>query len=436
MTSQPYLLREFREFCSSTVFQIVGSIVEVLLYFPAMNSAKKSTSIDETNGHDRPFPWYLGVYDAHCHPTDSMYCVQDISKMRARALTIMATRIQDQDLVSQVADEMGFEEGIPAQEGGSEGKCQVIPSFGWHPWFSHQLYDDLDHSYRMKSKLGHYQSVLTPSPEDGVFISNLPEPKPLSEYLDLTRKRLLRHSLALVGEIGLDKAFRIPESSEPSRLEEVEPGLTPGGREGRHLSRYRVEMSHQRKILKAQLNLAGEMARAVSVHGVAAHGIVFEALQETWKGHEKAVVSRRQQKRRGSVDGAHVHGDREDSEEDLKHGSLEPQPYPPRICLHSYSGPPEALKQYLNPSIPCTVFFSFSQVINFSTPASKKAIEVIKALPQDRILVESDLHCAGQRMDNLLEEMVRSVCDARGWNLEDGAQQLGRNWRQFALGEK
>ena len=401
-----------------------------------MKSTEAHSKADHSNGQVKPFPWHLDVYDAHCHPTDSMHRVQDIPKMKARVLTIMATRIQDQDLVSQVADEMGFKEDAPVQEEGIERKCRVVPSFGWHPWFSHQLYDDVSQPKETPPKLDHYQSVLTPKPDDGAFVTNLPEPKPLSEYLERTRKHLSIHSLALVGEIGMDKAFRIPESSEPSRLEEAEQGLTPGGREGRHLSRHHVKTSHQRKIFKAQLNLAGEMARAVSVHGVTAHGIVFETLSETWKGHEKAVTSRRERKRRGSVVGAHKHEDEDEDSGDAKNNESGPKPYPPRICLHSYSGPPDTLKQYLHPSVPSTVFFSFSQVINFSAPASGKAIQVIKALPEDRILVESDLHCAGERMDDLLEEMARSICDARGWSLEDGVKQLASNWRHFALGQK
>jgi Tat protein secretion system quality control protein TatD with DNase activity len=171
----------------------------------------------------------------------------------------------------------------------------------------------------------------------------------------------------------------------------------------------------------------------VSVHSVQAHGLVFETLQELWKGHEKEVLSKRERKKRGQD-----HPSVEEDTLSTAQASQKPLPYPPRICLHSYSGNASNFKQYLNPAIPAQIFASFSTAINLGdamedeTPASFE--EMIKTVPDHMLLVESDLHTAGEEMDKRIEDIVRRICSVKGWSLEEGVRQLGKNWRSFAFG--
>ncbi len=384
----------------------------------------------------KPFPWHLGAFDAHCHPTDTPPSLDNIAGMKARALIIMATRVQDQWLVADFADKLGVtEDAIPVLE--STNRCEkskgyVIPAFGWHPWFSHQIF--IDEKAGTPCKLDHYRRAISPSPENDEFITTLPDPQPLSALLDQTRNYLQKYPFAVVGEIGLDRAFRIPGYEMADNGYERDPALTPGGREGRRLSPYRVDMQHQRRILKAQLDLAAEMQRAVSIHGVAAHGVVFETLKETWRGHERQTLSKRERKRRASVDAAQRLEEKMEAGEPSSDAG-DSKPFPPRICLHSYSGPADTMKQYLHPSVPTLIFFSFSRLVNFSS-TSGKAVAAIQAVPDDRILAESDLHAAGEKMDDLLEDVVRKICQIKGWTLEEGVKQLRLNWLHYVFGKR
>ncbi|KAG6011144.1 hypothetical protein E4U43_008493 [Claviceps pusilla] len=427
--------------------------------------------------NQQPFPWHLPIYDAHCHPTDTMDSIASFDTMRASALAIMATRSQDQDLVAQVASLHGVKDcaslrGRPCGQSDDAAsatahanlpsKCHVIPSFGWHPWFSYQMYHDAapvptynppppppppppnpgteeDAAARLRlllsAKRAHYQSVLVPAPQDDEFIASLPTPTPLSSFLTSTRAKLASYPIALVGEVGIDKAFRLPESwDQAPPASSRNHALTPGGREGRRLSPHKVQMQHQQMVLDAQLRLAGEVGRPVSLHGVQAHGILYDTVSSCWKGHEKHVPSRRE--RRNVVPGAEDDDDEDnDSDRSHQHAPVGGKPYPPRICLHSYSGSVEGLKQWLRPNIPAKMFFSFSTAVNLGTDATRARFDdVIKAVPADQLLVESDLHVAGDDMDAALQDIYTRVCQAKGWSLEEGVRIIGKNFEHFIFG--
>lgn len=409
---------------------------------------------------DEPFPWHLGVYDAHCHPTDTMSSIQTIQNMKARILTVMATRAEDQDLVLATANKHSIRSANPSQW--TKEEC-IVPCFGWHPWFSYQMYipepgskgegkEEQPAALTGQAKITHYQSVLqphrpNPSPEDLQTYASLPDPTPFSSFLHLTRQHLFQHPFALIGEIGLDRSFRIPESwtGNPDLWAKRNSNLTPGGREGRRLTPFRCSPAHQKIVFRKQLDLAAEMGRAVSVHGVQAHGLVLEALAETWKGCERQVLSKRERKKRGrDHPGAEATLEADEmGEGDADGGTAtkddSPKPYPPRICLHSYSGSPSNFAQYLRPEIPCKIFASFSTAINLSDALDEEETpqafrDIIKMVPDDMLLVESDLHTAGDEMDRRLEDIIRRICEIKEWGLEEGVKRLGENWKAFVFG--
>lgn len=381
--------------------------------------------------------WDIGIFDAHCHPTDIMVSIKEIASMKARCLTIMASRSQDQDLVVQVAKQYPL---LGRKDLADSSRRFVIPAFGWHPWFSHQMFDDRDARDSIHpDALDHYKRVLVPVPNDDDFLRTLPAPQPLSQFLRATEARLQEYPNALVGEVGLDRAFRLPVGPfyPPGSISNKADGYqseqyTPGSREGRPLTPYKVSMEHQKMVLRAQLDVAAKLRRPVSIHCVQSHGVIVDILQSMWAGHEKP--SKRQQKRRKSVTGAH------DAEDEMNFDKSETKnefcpPYPPRICMHSYSGPVDPLKQFFDKRVPVEFFFSFSQVINFSPVNNNKALEVIRAVPESQILVESDYHCAGRDMDEFLFQIMEKVCEIKNWNVRQGAEILRRNWERFIFGD-
>lgn len=281
-----------------------------------------------------------------------------------------------------------------------------------------------------EQKSAHYQQVLSPTPsrEDDDIIQSMPNPKPFEVFLTALEAYVVSYPLALLGEVGLDKSFRLPTAWAEEDLEQRNSALTPGGREGRRLTTYRVDMNHQRRVLLTQLAVAGKLKRAASIHGVQAHGILHDTMASLWKGFERPSMSKRQQKKmQSSSADAQTTGDV--PAKDL--------PFPPRICLHSYSGPAEAVKQYTASRVPCEVYFSFSVTINtWSDDCNGKVEAAVRAVPDDRILMESDLHTAGQDMDRCLKEVACKICQIKGWEIRPGTAQLARNWKRFVFGRE
>jgi Tat protein secretion system quality control protein TatD with DNase activity len=100
----------------------------------------------------------------------------------------------------------------------------------------------------------------------------LPKPKPLDDVLALVKSNLLAHPGAMLGEVGLDRSFRIAYQPYPAPPP-------------RKLSPFSTPISHQLAILEAQFGLAIELKRNISLHSVGAQQTTIDLLQRMKEQH-------------------------------------------------------------------------------------------------------------------------------------------------------
>lgn len=299
----------------------------------------------------------VGLCDAHCHPTT--YNVEELANvgsMTTNFMVCMSTSLKDMDDVRTLA--ANYPE-------------RVIPAYGLHPWLSHYFYVgtlDID-------KSSHYKRVLVPEPNEE-FIRQLPDPLSIDVVIRKMQERLQSDSKAIIGECGLDKTFRIPDTVM------------------KKLSKHTVAMGHQIEILKAQLEVAAEYKRPVSLHGVKCP----QNLLDTIKLFGKRLTS---------------------------------------ICLHSFSGNAQFMEQnwYMKKTqmdrkdLPI-VYVSVSHLIN-NCNRSTSIEDLVEVIPPDRLLLESDYHSAGSEMDELNLRILRAAAAACNEGPKDIAGIVKRNLISF-----
>lgn len=145
---------------------------------------------------------------------------------------------------------------------------------GYHPWFSHCI--TLDPSL---PKEDHYRRLFldvqkTITLEHRTIFDDilptLPLPRSLNDILEEIGHNLSIFPNAMVGEVGMDRSFRVPYDfhERPRRY-------TP----------FTVPIDHQITILEAQLDLAIELKRNVSIHSVHLQQATVDLLNRLAKKH-------------------------------------------------------------------------------------------------------------------------------------------------------
>ncbi|KAG6813209.1 hypothetical protein H0H92_013096 [Tricholoma furcatifolium] len=198
------------------------------------------------------------IVDVHCHPTDAPSISEESIARLPIKICAMSSMEADQNLVRDLA---------------LANPAKVIPCFGHHPWFSHRI--SISPS---TSKDDHYRSLFlrSPSPpQDHItafyqLLPSLPDPVPIMNILLELRHNLETFPDAMLGEVGLDRSFRVPYDSCADQ---------------RRLTPFVVPLDHQMALLEAQLDIAIEMGRNISIHSVKSQLATSELLDKMKTRH-------------------------------------------------------------------------------------------------------------------------------------------------------
>ncbi|KAF8634941.1 hypothetical protein AX15_000672 [Amanita polypyramis BW_CC] len=267
----------------------------------------------------------------------------------------------------------------------------VIPCFGYHPWFSHVIAVQ-----PFASKRDHYRTLLlgasigNPEHEDHFerLLPHLPEPRPLDDVVAELRSNLQAFPNAMLGEVGLDRSFRVP----------IDYFSSP-----RVLTPFTIPLEHQLVIAEAQIELAIELGRNVSFHSVKSQQVTTTLLNKMRDNHGERWC-------RISID------------------------------MHSCGLSPETWRSIENEHT--NAFMSLSVVINGRNSGLRR---LIATCASDRILAESDYDNA-EMTTQMTWEMLSIIAEVRGWQLEQDwvqdqemgkvgvVRQLEANWKRFKEG--
>ena len=289
----------------------------------------------------------------------------------------------------------------------------VLPALGIHPWYLGDiLIDDILESNNQNTN------------EEPVNIEQYLKWDWLSEL----ETKLSEHPNLIVGEIGLCKMARF--------VREFPKAL--GGKA--------TALQLQKIVFKRQMKLAAKWRRPVTVHCVNAHGLLMETLEEILN---EAVES-------CSSDGRL---------EDDGAKTVRAEAFPTAIAMHSFTGTAHHVKEILGferkifhpdqielrgkkqrrkkqqqkvEEEECDYdnlfYFGFSHSVNYvmctSEKAKRKGVEAVKAIPGNRLLIESDVHASDDVILGTAGAAAYAA-NARGESLEYVAETSTKNGLRF-----
>ncbi|ORZ38677.1 hypothetical protein BCR44DRAFT_1428738 [Catenaria anguillulae PL171] len=262
------------------------------------------------------------LFDVHAHLTDTPTVLPHLATKAHTTGTValMGTRPSDWLLVLDAL--------------ATHPRARIVGGLGIHPWFAHTIEDVPDMIAQLEA-------------------------------------HLMADPAMFVGEIGVDKAAKNPETGEV------------------------YDWDTQEQVFMAQWEVAVRMQRPVSMHCVHAQGWVLrfmKAQADKAKGMDKREVATA-------------------------------KCWPPAVMLHSFNGSHDLIAQLVKlKGIGSRLYFSYSM---FVSSRSNKVADRIKATPDGRVLLESDVHRADW-VDASMANVLELVAGAKGWDVAETARRAGR----------
>ncbi|CCH45392.1 putative deoxyribonuclease [Wickerhamomyces ciferrii] len=300
------------------------------------------------------------IFDAHCHiGTDVakesidglVETYKEICLKEDLRLVLMSTNHIDLEYITKFAS-------IP----------QVTPSFGVHPWYSH--FFTLDQVF---DKQKHYSQIFKKESVDNELLTLLPDPIDFHQHLSMIKQLIPKYQKPIViGEIGLDKLFRIPTSGFYGNPQ------CCGKEQDIRLTNYKVNMDHQKRIFIEQLKVAFELNLSISIHNVKTSGVIHEILLKVLKDYPNYVGS---------------------------------------ICLHSYTGSIETLELFIKTFKKSKIHFFISLSSFINNNAKRDELEnVLKIIPDESVLIETDITIENHNPMEKLLEIRELVLRYKNWS--------------------
>eukprot|EP00892_Ulva_mutabilis_P003913 jgi/Ulvmu1/1894/UM012_0052.1 len=286
------------------------------------------------------------IGDAHCHAQLDPKAQQLLGMCQSPRMALMGVSSQDWPDLQLLA------ESFPDK---------VQPCFGIHPWKAHL--------HTSNACSGTVASTIDASSAEAPDLPVLCKTPLITGWREEMLALLRKWPRAIVGEIGIDRAARVPGT--------------------KCITSY----SHQWSLFEDQMAIAAEHRRPVSLHCVQAYGHLRDHLRSLNPADAPPRIM------------LHSYG-----------GS------PEMVREFTSIGGGGA------GSVGGRIFFSFSAVL--CRRSVKKAAARIRAVPAARLLLESDLTEVAP-IDAALADIVAVVCAATGEDEEAVVQQAARNFEAF-----